>query len=58
MARDSVDRPHAQTILRAQASRTLRLALADDVIDNGGNLTELQEQVEFLHKKYLALAAA
>jgi dephospho-CoA kinase len=33
-------------------------ALADDVIDNSGNLGELQDNVEALHKKYLKLAGS
>ena len=37
---------------------TARLAAADDVIDNVGDIAALQRQVEALHAKYLALAAA
>ena len=57
MARDGVSRQQALAILNAQASRADRLALADDVIDNGGSLEELHEQVVRLHHSYLALSA-
>jgi dephospho-CoA kinase len=40
-------------IIRTQASRTERLAAADDVIDNSGSLDALRKQVGALHEKYL-----
>jgi dephospho-CoA kinase len=43
-------------ILQAQASRTTRLAIADDVIDNRGDRDALHEAVERLHQRYLTLA--
>ncbi|OYV29229.1 MAG: dephospho-CoA kinase [Thiomonas sp. 20-64-9] len=43
-------------ILAAQATRTQRLAVADDVIDNSGDLQALAAQVTVLHAKYRALA--
>ena len=43
-------------ILAAQATRTQRLAVADDVIDNGGDRQALMAQVSALHAKYSALA--
>lgn len=57
MRRDGVDSLQAQRMVAAQASRAQRLALADDVIENSGDLAELDTQVEALHRKYLALAA-
>jgi len=44
-------------IMSAQASRDERLALADDVIQNGGNVTldALQAQVAALHQTWLNL---
>ena len=33
------------------------LAVADDVIDNGGELSALRPQVEALHRRYLEMAA-
>jgi dephospho-CoA kinase len=56
MARDGIDHAQAEAILRAQAGRQERLALADDVIDNSGSLEDLQKQVEALHQTYLDLA--
>jgi dephospho-CoA kinase len=56
MARDHIDRAQAEAILRAQSSRQQRLELANDVIDNSGNLAQSQEKVEALHQKYLTLA--
>ena len=43
-----------RAIMAAQMSRAQRLALADDVIDNGGTLEALQLQVEAKHQYYLA----
>ena len=57
MARDDVNEEHVRQILDAQASREERLAAADDVIDNSGDLADLEDQVAILHRKYLRLAA-
>jgi dephospho-CoA kinase len=57
MARDGIDHAQAAAILRAQANRQERLALADDVIDNVGSLEQLHDQVEALHQEYLDLAS-
>jgi dephospho-CoA kinase len=50
--------PEAQIkrIIASQIKRERRLAAADDVIDNSGTIGALRQQVEILHKKYLALA--
>ena len=56
MARDGISREQARAILNAQASRQDRLALADDILDNSGDLSELPEKVKALHEKYLSLA--
>lgn len=40
-------------VMRAQVARKMRLALADDVIENNGNLQELGEKVTGIHKKYM-----
>jgi len=52
--------PEAQIkrIIASQIKRERRLAAADDVIDNSGDLAALHRQVRTLHEKYLALAAA
>jgi len=57
MARDRVDADQARRILAHQASRTQRLAVADDVIVNTGTLAELEDKVAELHRQYLALAS-
>jgi dephospho-CoA kinase len=56
MARDGISRDQARAILNAQTGRQDRLALADDILDNSGNLSELPEKVKALHQKYLSLA--
>jgi len=56
MSRDQESAAQVERILRAQADRTARLAVADDVIDNGGTLEDTRSQVTVLHEKYLALA--
>jgi len=54
--RDGVTLAQARAVLDAQASRAARLALADDVIVNDGNLDRVREQVETLHSRYGTLA--
>jgi dephospho-CoA kinase len=51
-----VPREQAEAALRAQASREARLAFADDVIENTGDLAALGGRVALLHEKYLKLA--
>ncbi len=58
MARDHVDETQARRILAAQADRAERLALADDVLENAGDLEALDRRIAALHRHYLALAAA
>lgn len=52
--------PDAETlrILRAQVPRAVRLAGADDVIDNSGSPEALGPAVEALHRSYLGMALA
>jgi dephospho-CoA kinase len=57
-ARDGITREEAQRMLAAQASREARLAVADDVIRNDGEVAALRDQVEQLHRRYVAAAAA
>lgn len=58
MTRDRVDEAGARAVLAAQASRAARLAIADDVITNDGNLAALESAVAVLHERYLQLSAA
>ncbi len=56
MTRDGVTREQAEASLGAQATRTARLALADDVISNTGAADELRTAVAGLDLKYRRLA--
>jgi dephospho-CoA kinase len=56
IARDRIDEAAARAVLAAQASRAARLALADDVIVNDGDLESLQKAVGALHERYLDLS--
>ncbi len=55
LERDAESSAQAQRMIDAQASRTERLAIADDNIQNEGNLEETRHQVELLHSQYLVL---
>ncbi len=57
-ARDGTTREEARRMLAAQAPRAARLAVADDVIHNDGDLAQLRDQVEKLHRQYVAAAKA
>ena len=56
--RDEIDRTHARSIIETQSSIEQKLKLADDVIDNNGEIEALAPQVEKLHQFYLNLAAS
>ncbi len=56
MRRSGLARGEIERILAAQATRAERLAAADDVIANDGELAALPPQIERLHVNYLALA--
>ena len=56
MARDGSTREEALRMLAAQASREARLAVAHDVIRNDGDLAQLRDQVEKLHRQYVMAA--
>jgi len=51
-ARDGGTREQAARLLAAQATREQRLAVADDVIVNNGDIAALRDQVETLHRRY------
>lgn len=55
MARDKNSREQVENIMRAQSGRKQRLAQADDVIENVGNLEALNANVDRLHNQYLEL---
>lgn len=53
MARDANDAAQVRRIMAAQMPRQQRLQLADEVIDNSGDLEHLYQQVEQLHQQFL-----
>ncbi|MGH8309533.1 MAG: dephospho-CoA kinase [Steroidobacteraceae bacterium] len=55
-ARDGATLEQARAILAAQAPRAARLAIADDVIVNDGDLHRLRDQVGQLHARYVAVS--
>lgn len=55
MARSGLSANEVRAIMATQASRAERLAVADDVLLNDGDLDSLSEQVDALHERYLAM---
>jgi dephospho-CoA kinase len=55
MQRDGVDRHRAESMVGAQAASDARLAVADDVIDNGGHIDATRAQVARLHAQYFQI---
>lgn len=55
--RSGLSTREVRQIIAAQATRAERLAAADDVIENDGTVTELNQEVDRLHERYLRLAA-
>jgi dephospho-CoA kinase len=58
MVRDGLGEAEARRMIDAQAPRATRLAIADDVIHNEGDIGALATQVQALHQHYLARAAS
>lgn len=58
MARSGLTAAEVRAIMAAQVTRAERLAAADDVVVNEGDIAALRPQVERLHADYLALASA
>lgn len=57
IARSGLSSAEAQAIMATQASRAERLAVADDVVFNGGGRDDLNAQLVALHQRYLEIAA-
>ena len=57
-ARSGLAEDEVRRIFAAQATPAERRAAADDLVDNGGSVAELHEQLRALHRRYLELAAA
>ena len=58
MRRDKLTVTEVEAIMRTQTTREQRLAMADDVILNAGDLDPVRGQVAELHQRYLLLAKA
>lgn len=56
MARSGLSADEVRAIMATQASRSTRLAAADDVVSNDDGLDALHEQLDALHARYLMLA--
>ena len=52
MERDNATRESIQNIIKTQASKAKRLAIANDVINNDSSLSSLNEKVLTLHQQY------
>jgi dephospho-CoA kinase len=57
-SRDKKNEEHIKNIINNQLSRQERCSRATDIIQNHGNLEELDAQVEKLHQLYLEIATA
>ena len=57
MARNGLSEGEVRAIMAVQATRSQRLAAADDVVVNDADLSSLYPQVEALHQNYLRLSA-
>jgi dephospho-CoA kinase len=56
MARSALSEAEVRAIMTTQATRDARLAVADDVVDNGGSVEALVPQIDTLHRAYLDAA--
>ncbi|MFZ6752620.1 dephospho-CoA kinase [Undibacterium sp. Dicai25W] len=58
MTRNNLSQEQVLAIMRAQVSRERRLAAADDIIRNEGDLSAAKKQVHELHQQWTGLAKA
>lgn len=56
IARDHCSRSHVENIIATQIDRDSRLALADDIIENSGDIKAVHNKVSLLHKRYIELS--
>jgi len=56
VSRDQVTSDQVATIIKTQIDAETRIQQADDVLENCGNLGDLERQVERLHQDYLGKA--
>lgn len=55
-SRDNISEEDIEKIIHTQLARQQRLALADDILDNNGDLTQTKLQVQKFHDLYTDLA--
>jgi len=53
MARNGLPEEQVRAIMAAQVARPIRLAAADDIIENGGKIEDLPPKIDRLHQLYL-----
>ena len=56
MSRDNNTEQQVLAIMAAQMDGKKKRLLADDIIDNNGDLDQLYQQVETMHQQYQLLA--
>ncbi len=56
--RDNRNMDEIRSIISAQASDRQRIDIADDIIKNNSDISELDTQVEKLHTKFITIAAS
>jgi dephospho-CoA kinase len=54
--RNGLAEEQVRAIMAAQATRSQRLAEADDIVANGADMASLEPQIASLHEKYLAIS--
>ena len=57
MQRSGLDEQTVRTIMASQTTRAERLRLADETIQNDGNMDALRQQVGQLHQHYLVISS-
>lgn len=57
MQRSGLDEQIVRTMMASQMTRIERLRLADEIIQNDGNLDTLRQQIAKLHQHYLAISS-
>ena len=57
IARSGLTEAAVRAIMAAQVPRAVRVAAADDIINNDGDVQLLPARVELLHQQYLALSS-
>ena len=57
MIRDNCSTVEAEQMISLQPDKAIRRALADDIIQNNGDITQLQSTLQTLHTRYLTQAS-